>query len=66
MTITGQAIRENPNYTGGLIGFALIRGGGSYYFTERQYNPLCNGGPCDDGGNDEGHRLQRKHHRIPG
>jgi hypothetical protein len=51
VTITGQAIRENANYAGGLIGFALIRDNApDYYFTERQYNPLCNGGPCDDGG----------------
>lgn len=52
MTVTGQTIRESPNYAGGLIGFALIRASApDYYFTERQYNPNCTGGPCDDGGN---------------
>ncbi|MCB9626971.1 MAG: putative metal-binding motif-containing protein [Sandaracinaceae bacterium] len=50
MTVTGQTIRESPNYQGGLIGFALIRASApNYYFTERQYNPECTGGPCDDG-----------------
>ncbi|MCA9579747.1 MAG: hypothetical protein H6726_14800 [Sandaracinaceae bacterium] len=50
VTVTGQTIRESDDYAGGLIGFALIRASApDYYFTERQYNPECTGGPCDDG-----------------
>ena len=47
VTVTGQTIRESANYAGGLIGFALMRASApDYYFTESQYNPLCNSGVC--------------------
>jgi hypothetical protein len=38
-TITGTSIREHPAYTGGLIGFALIRT--PPHFTEASLNNFC-------------------------
>ena len=37
--ITGAAIAKSPDYTGGLIGFALI--GGQTHYSERKWNVTC-------------------------
>ncbi len=38
-TFTGDDIRNDPRYTGGLIGFALIRN--PPHFSEARYNTIC-------------------------
>jgi MYXO-CTERM domain-containing protein len=41
---TGDDIRSSADYAGGLIGFALIREGGTpaYHYAENQWNTQCN------------------------
>jgi MYXO-CTERM domain-containing protein len=40
--ITGTSIRNDPNYKGGLIGFALMAGAGfTSKFTEKKWNTVC-------------------------
>jgi hypothetical protein len=39
--LTSASIRGNPNYTGGLIGFALIEGGVPVFYSEYQRNQDC-------------------------
>ena len=43
-SVTGTSIRDDPNYLGGEIGFALIRT--PPHYTQRRWNTLCNAGPC--------------------
>jgi UTRA domain len=38
---TGTAIKNDPNYTGGLVGFALV--GGETHYTNPAYDTLCSG-----------------------
>ena len=40
-TATAATIRGNPNYKGGLVGFALV--GQQTHFTEQKWNPVCSG-----------------------
>ncbi len=47
MTVTGASIRNDPNYAGGLIGFALLTSHGPHY-TEKKWNTVCNKGDCAD------------------
>jgi MYXO-CTERM domain-containing protein len=45
--VTGASIRSDPNYLGGLIGFALLRTFPSPpHYSESKWNTLCNAGPC--------------------
>jgi MYXO-CTERM domain-containing protein len=43
-TITGTSIREDARYTGGLVGFALIRTPAHY--SQAALNTVCDEGPC--------------------
>ena len=38
---TGSDILNDPNYAGGLIGFALTQNGSPIYYSEYQRNPNC-------------------------
>ena len=38
---TGADVRNDPNYAGGLIGFALIQNGSPIYYSEYQRNVNC-------------------------
>lgn len=40
-TLSSAAIRDDPNYTGGLVGFALIKGGQAIYYSEHTRNREC-------------------------
>jgi uncharacterized protein (TIGR03382 family) len=43
-TLSSAAIREDPNYQGGLVGFALTKfGGQAIYYSEDTRNTLCSG-----------------------
>ncbi len=39
--ISSKDIKNDPNYSGGYIGFALT--GGQTHWSEAQYNPMCSG-----------------------
>lgn len=41
--ITGADIKANPNYAGGLIGFAIIGSGFQIHYSEQKWNPVCTG-----------------------
>ncbi|MFO0553331.1 MAG: MYXO-CTERM sorting domain-containing protein [Polyangiaceae bacterium] len=41
VVINSADIRNDPNYAGGLIGFALV--GWQTHFSEQRYNPVCTG-----------------------
>jgi hypothetical protein len=48
-TFTGTAIKSDPNYAGGLVGFALI--GGETHYTNSAYDTECtNTGVCNPAG----------------
>jgi hypothetical protein len=38
-SVTGNSIAASPQYTGGLIGFALV--GGQTHYSQNQFNPAC-------------------------
>jgi MYXO-CTERM domain-containing protein len=40
-TVTSAAIRNNPNYAGGLIGFVLMKGTLRVYYSEYMRNAYC-------------------------
>ncbi len=40
-TFSGTVIRNDPAYTGGLVGFALV--GGETHYTDPNYDTLCSG-----------------------
>jgi hypothetical protein len=41
--VSSATIRTDPNYAGGLIGFALMEGGSPVYYSEYMRNVLCSG-----------------------
>ncbi|MCA9614126.1 MAG: hypothetical protein KC586_15325 [Myxococcales bacterium] len=43
-TITGTSIRDDARYTGGLVGFALLRSPAHY--SQASLNTVCNAGAC--------------------
>jgi MYXO-CTERM domain-containing protein len=45
-TFNGTAIKNDPNYAGGLVGFALV--GGETHYTNPAYDNLCSG--CNPAG----------------
>jgi len=47
--ITAADIKDDPAYTGGLIGFALLGAGWQTHYSEPQWNVLCSG--CNPPGN---------------
>lgn len=45
--VTGASIRADPNYAGGLIGFALLRSiPNPPHYSEAKWNTVCNAGAC--------------------
>ena len=48
--IASSDIRTDPNYAGGLVGFALMKNLGNgpvpVYYSEDTRNVYCNGGTC--------------------
>ena len=51
--ITGQSIKDDPRYAGGLIGFALVASAGfATKYSERKWNTACTDvAKCPTGGN---------------
>ncbi|APR78082.1 Hypothetical protein A7982_03429 [Minicystis rosea] len=45
-TFNGTSIKNDPNYAGGLVGFALV--GGETHYTNPAYNRICSG--CNPAG----------------